>query len=210
MALFTRTTRQPPAPDREPGPVGCKSLALRALFEVLDPERKYSILDLGPASGANVEFLSRYASRIRVECLHETLVAQHLFEQRTEEPLEPTAFETIVPFDGAESFDVILAWDLWNYLRPEEVRALMRHLERLSHAGSFLFAMSSTLKEMPASPMAFRILDTETLLYIVVSPETRACPRYVPRDLALLMPAFRTHSSFLLRNGMQEYLLVRA
>ena len=208
MTLFARTARRT-TPTPAPAGSGCKSLGLKALFEVLDSGRKHGILDLGSASGSNVEFLSRYASKIRVENLYRTLLAQRFFEQRREEPLQASAFERIVPADGEEHFDVVLVWDLWNYLRQDEIRALVRYLERLAPPGSFLFAISSTLKEMPSSPMAFRILDAETLLYVPESSEMRPCPRYVPRDLALLMPGFRTHSSFLLRNGMQEYLLVR-
>ena len=37
----------------------------------------------------------------------------------------------------------------------------------------------------------------------------RACPQYTQLDLAHMMPAFSVRRSFLLRSGIQEYLLAR-
>ncbi len=36
----------------------------------------------------------------------------------------------------------------------------------------------------------------------------RPAPRYTEIDLKQLMPGFRVYSSYLLRNGMKEYLFV--
>ena len=208
MALISRTTSRVPSSTSEPRAEGCKSLGLKALFEVLDPNRKYSFLDLGPVLGPNIEFLSRYASKIRVENLYWTLAGQQFFE-RGDECVDETAFDRMLSPPSHERFEIILSWDVLNYFRPEEVRVLVRYLERLCLPGSFFFAIISTLKEMPVVPMSFRILDTETLLYTTDSAETRPCRRYAPRDLGLLMSGFQAHSSYMLRNGMQEYLFVR-
>jgi hypothetical protein len=63
-------------------------------------------------------------------------------------------------------------------------------------------------KEIPAVPTRFKIIDDETLLYTTESADVRPCPRYAPRDLTLLMSGYRIQNSYILRNGMQEYVFV--
>ena len=68
--------------------------------------------------------------------------------------------------------------------------------------------MGSIGKEMPATPTKFKLVDAETLTYTPGSAELRPSPRYAPRDLTLLMSGFRIKCSYILRNGMQEYVFV--
>lgn len=209
MALFTRSSASVSKASQEVRAGGCRSLGFKALIDALDPERSYSILDLGSAIGPNIEFLTQISSRIRVGDLYATLKELKFFERVDDEPPDPAVIERALSLAGHESFDIVLSWDLVNYLTTDEFRSLIRCLEPHCAAGSFFFAIGSTLKEMPASPMTFRIQDSETLIYCTESSDTRPCPRYAPRDLGLIMGGFRRHSSYMLRNGMQEYLFVR-
>ncbi len=208
MGLLSRTghhkePEQPPQPRVET----YKSLGLKALLQALSEDRQYSTLDLGPAFGINVQFLSQFSSKIRVEDLYQTLAVKRFFD-RGEEPFDDSVFGRILSIPGQERFDIILSWDLVNYFKPEELRGLVRYLRAFCTQGTFFFAISSTLKEIPTLPTNFKILDSETLLYAAGSAAMRPCPRYAPRDLNLLMSGFRVHNSFILRNGMQEYLFV--
>jgi hypothetical protein len=184
------------------------SLGLKALLESLKGDRKYSILDLGPAIGSNIEFLTPFSSRIRVADLYLTLEAGGFFAPGNG-PISETSISGILPIPSEERFDILLSWDLVNYFSPEELKVLIRYLDRFCARGSIFFAMGSTAKVMPALPTTFKILGAETLLYSAGSQEMRACPRYTPRDLVLLMAGFRVNSSYILRNGMQEYVFVR-
>jgi hypothetical protein len=202
--------RHPEPPEADPASRihPCKSLGLRALLEALKPERSYCILDLGPAVGSNIEFLSQFASRIRVEDLFQTLVASRFFE-RNGEPVDGTAFSRLLSIPRDERFDIFLTWDLVNYFKPDELKELMSYLRTLCEKGSMIFAISSTLKEIPSEPTTFKILDPETLQYCPGSELMRPCPRYVPRDLVQMMSGFHIQSSFILKNGMQEYVFAR-
>jgi hypothetical protein len=185
-----------------------KSLGLNALLQVLGDKHQYSLLDLGPALGANVAFLSQFCSRIRIEDLYPTLLTAGFFN-RGEEPVDGTIFERLLQIPGNMRFDIILSWGLFDYLESSEIRALVAYLSGFCHTGSFLFALSSNLKEIPSSPTSFMIQDRETLVYTGDASRLRPSPRYAPRDLINLMSGFRAYNSFLLRNGMQEYLFVR-
>lgn len=208
MRVFSRVGHhQAPAEALKPRTDSFKSLGLKALLQALMEDRKYNTLDLGRASGSNVEFLSRFSSKIRVEDLYETLAAAKFFE-RGEEPFDESVFGRTLSIPAHERFDIILSWDLVNYLKHEEIRALVRYLESFCAQGTFLFTSCSMLKEIPAVPMTFKILDSETLAYTADSPEMRPCPRHTPRDIGFLMSPLRVHSSFILRNGMQEYVFI--
>jgi len=117
-------------------------------------------------------------------------------------------FEKLLPFPEGTTFDIILSWNLLDYLRRREIQALVRHLNRFCRTGTYLLALSSTLRDIPSKPTSFRILDEETLVYLVESAGTRSSPRYTPRDFTSMMTGFRVHNSFLLKHGMQEYLFV--
>ena len=185
-----------------------KSLGLNALLQMLGDERKYRLLDLGPAVGANIAFLSPICSKIRIEDLYPTLLSTGFFN-RGEEPVDATTFEKLLRFPSDARFDIILSWGLFDYLESSDIRALIGYLSPFCDPGSFLFALSSNLKEIPSSPTSFMIQDRETLIYTCDSTQLRPSPRYAPRDLINLMSGFRAYNSFLLRNGMQEYLFVR-
>jgi hypothetical protein len=124
--------------------------------------------------------------------------------------IAPEELAPLVDFGQGTTFDLVLLWSLIDYLAPECIRALVTLLARVCVPGSFLLALSSTTKQIPAVPIRFRFADEETLLYHVDSDQVREAPRYTPRDLAQMMAGFRVQQSFLLKNGIQEYLFVRA
>ncbi len=201
-----------PAKDTESKPENESSiqptLALAVLFRQLRADRKYHILDFGSASGTNVEFLSRYPCRLTVEDLHQTLASFDFFAGR-ESPCDyQKVFQYLLPYPETTRFDIVLAWDVFNYLEREVLRHLMQHLIRFCHAGTVLHATVSTARHIPDKPGQYRILDEANLLYLNDSSVLRPAPRYTEIDLKQLLAGFKVYSSYLLRNGMKEYLFV--
>jgi len=204
--------RSPGPSDREEGTGGCQaetqpSLALSTLFRQLRKDRTYHILELGPAVGHNIDFFSRYSCRIRVEDLYRTLSSFDYVSGSDSVDFE-AAFQYLLPYEGKTRFDILLAWDLLNYLERDEFLHLMRHLARFCHTGTVLFALVATSKHMPDRPAVYRILDENSIECRNTSTVLRPCPRYHDVDLRQLMPSFRVYNSYLLRNGMKEYLFV--
>ena len=209
QALFGKKNRlSSRIPSADPHSETFTSLGLKALLESLAADRKYRILDLGPAIGTNIEFLTRYSLKIRVEDLHKSLQAAGLFGNGNG-VFNESSLMAAMPFSVDEQFDVVLAWDLLNYFNAEELKVLVRYLGAACTRGGYFFAMGATAKEMPDMPTIYRILTAETLLYSTNSQDMRICPRYAPRDLALLMDGFHINSSYILRNGIREYVFVR-
>ena len=205
LSGLTAKSKEDPgeAPGGEPAP--STSLALNVLYYQLRYERKYNILDLGPALGANVDFFSQFPCKIYIEDLYRTLSSFDYFSPEDGFSYEDI-FEYLLPYGDTTRFDVIMGWDIFNYLERDEFQSLITHLGRYCHKGTLLFALISTLKHIPEKPTTFRILNQEQLLYQVNSTVLRNCPRYQQTDLNQLMPNFRVCNSFLLRNGFKEYL----
>lgn len=196
----------PPAPA-EGGPRRHQSLALPVLMQRLGGGLRRRVLDLGPAIGGNVAFLAGLSCRVHIADLQQTL-----FPPGEARPvMTGEAFESILVRDlpSGEGFDVVLAWDLLDYLEESRIRLLSRHLARLCPAGSLLLLLVSTRPEIPDRPNRFEIVDSEHLAYELDAGLTRPGPRYKEPALHRCLPEFEIESTFLLRNGIQEYLFAR-
>ncbi len=180
------------------------SLGLKELLAGLPTDRKHSVLDLGPASGGNVTFFSNYSCRLYIADLYHTL------QQRSGRPPEQS-----VPFDRElaatlpeGSFDILLCWDLLNYLTSEQMEVLGTHLKARSRPGSRLFALVAPHGRIPNLPQRFEILAPDSVRYTSRSSGLRPAPGYREPELNRWMKPFAVESSYLLRHGVQEYILV--
>ena len=181
-----------------------KSLGLRSLL----PESEdvtLKVLDLGPARSANLEFFSRYGGQLTVADFYNGLRAVRAATASEDDDRKAKAFAELLPFDKSARFDLILAWDLLNYLTPQEQHLLMASLEPFCLAGTGILAFVSTKKEMPPAPSAYSIRDADTLIYEEREGRARPCPRYLEGDLLKRMQGLTVENRYQLRNGMLEY-----
>jgi SAM-dependent methyltransferase len=192
------------APEAEPEVH--RSLALAALFDTIR-RRKLTVLDLGSTVGAHVEFLSKYGCKLFLEDLYQALSTR--VPTGGEEHANAQFFADFLGIPEDTRFDVILAWDLFNYLHRKEVAAFSEQLRRYTESGALLFALISYHKTIPAQPYRFRIQDEQHLIYDRRTATERPSPRLAPAEVTNLLKGFRVDRSFLLKHGIQEYLLVR-
>jgi len=200
----------PPAARAEPAPAPeiHRSLALAAVLAELPPESRLSVLDLGPAVGANLEFLSaRYRCRLHVADLWRSAGTHRLADPEA----DPAAlFRELLPLGAAPAIDLVLAWDLLNYLRRDQIRALADHLAPACRPGGRLFAMVLIGREIPRQPLTYELREGGDLVYRGAGGATRPGPRYRPAEIDSSTPGFAVDRNYLLRHGVQEYLLIRS
>jgi hypothetical protein len=181
------------------------SLALSGLISHIAGRPGCRILDLGAANGTNVAFLSRYPCKLHIADLYRSL-------RREGGPLPRAAdqFDRALALQLPEGeFDLVLAWDFLDYLNEVQLEVLGRHLRRRTAPQARVFALISYLSEIPDRPYAFHIMDEETLRYADPSGLERPSPKYKEPELLRRLPDFAVETSFLLRHGVQEYVLVR-
>jgi len=190
----------------QPEPVVHTSLGLQALCQGLQGVDTFDILELGPARSGNIEFWSRFNPSIYIADLRSSLPLPVLPSDDLEAP--GPDWNRLLGLPEGCSYDVILAWDLLNYLDLPAVSDLIRYLRGFCRPGTVLFTLVFDQKQMPEEITVYRIVDESRLAYECSSVEMRACPRHQPRALAGVMNQFRTSNSFRLRNGVVEYLFV--
>ena len=115
------------------------SLAFPGLVEKLGEDQKYQILDLGRAYGPNVEFFSQFSCTFYVADLYRTLQSYTLAPAEDDGSQLSRVFEELLPYAEDTRFDLILAWDLLNYLRPEQIETMSRRLAGFSKEGTTIF-----------------------------------------------------------------------
>ena len=176
-------------------------------MDSLRPESRNTVLDFGPPLAGNIKFLSALSCRVRIADLHRSLCAESV-ENRQAEAMDAT-FERLLPLAPDERFDALLAWDVFDYMRPDQVSSLMARLTPACRPEALVLVLASTRRQIPAAPLRYRILDRENLAGGGPLEPVRVCPRYAQPDLRRMMPGFSVRHSVLLRSGIQEYLFAR-
>ncbi len=181
-----------------------KSLGLSVLLDGVRGDRSYSILDLGPALEGNVRFWSQFSCWLHIHNFYRSY-RERKAAAGPKEVSGEAGFSALLPFSDETVFDIILAWDLFDYFDLRELEGLVQRLSRWCRPGTRLFALISSLPNIPASPTVFRILNREQMVHEIPTQVTRPSPRHEPRDIAKIMAGFVVSSSFLLHHGIREY-----
>jgi hypothetical protein len=161
------------------------------------------ILELGPARGCNIEFWTHFSTSIFVADFRARLPLPPLEE---EQEFPESEWHRILEIPAGRYFDIILAWDLMNYIEATSLPGLINHLNRYCKQGTILFTMLIDQPQMPEDSCVFRIIDEENLGYETSGSGLRECPRLQPRVLENTMRGFRTSDCYRLRHGIIEYL----
>ncbi len=154
------------------------------------------ILDLGKVHTRSLNFFQEMGAGVGVMDLDISLVGT-AFEMQLE------GYRDWGPFDG------VLAWDLPNYLEAEELTVLGQWLEAHTTAPSPLLVCMATRTPYADRPGKYSIENRTTLVADSAGIEVNRTQRHVPNVLKRSWPAFSPIRSYLLRSGMQEFVLTR-
>ena len=183
------------------------SVGFNIAYNQIRGRRKLSVLDLGSAYAWNLEFLSQCVRslHIEIEDLYETLSSFDFFD-----PREPRSYDAVYrylfPYGVDTRFDLILGWDLFNYLEELELAGLIKHLDRFCYPGTLLFSMISTNRYIPERPIRFpdrRFGAAPLRVPLLAAAPFAPIPPGGPEPDDAPLPLF---SSFRLRNGFKEYI----
>ncbi|MCC5794246.1 MAG: hypothetical protein JJT85_05855 [Chromatiales bacterium] len=192
------------APGSAPGPLRAPLFA--ELIRRIPLDRRQVVLDLGPVRPETVSLFSAYRCRMEIADLAPQLARLNAPIGEDEPGLEARIAEAL-PAERGEPVDIVLGWDLFNYLERPVLTALMDVIASRCRPGSlvhFLLAYSSP--RMAAVPGRFAPGAEGQLLHEPQTREEKAAPRYSPEDLAHCLQDFQVVRAMLLKNGMQEFL----
>lgn len=199
MAVATQSARQT-------GGFAMNSPLLFGLLNNLSPENFYQVLDVLPASQGIIDYFSDVHCKLYLPGCSRQLYS--LAQQQTE-PEENPDYDVarLLGLEGTAgtSLDLILLWDLPNYLENGVLRALIEYLSGYTAKRAVLHCYIHTRQTMPAQPGRFS-LQADDSLWVEYDDGSCACPLYYQQMLNKLFYPFRVERSILLASGLQEYL----
>ena len=177
------------------------SPGLAAALSALPDDRPARVLDLGAVNGANIEFHAKRGARLWVADLVRIVDSGEI---RSDE------LATALPGEAEDDlFDLVLAWDVLNYLERDQVERLSSQIAGLCRPGAALLAVVITAAEMSNSPLRFTIHATESICCRATSASRRPAPNWPPAAVERCLQGFEVKRSFVLRSGVQEYVATR-
>ena len=156
---------------------------------------KGSVLDLGACAQETVNTFRELRARVRVEDLGSSL------GRDDGEILDPSVF--------GGTYDLILCWDLLNYLSASRAAEVLLGLAQTCAPGASLYALFSTLLVMPEKPAVFSLCPGARVSFRSATPRLVECPRYSPKELEKRIAGISIAKLVLLQNGFYEILFVK-
>jgi hypothetical protein len=189
-----------------------RSHALVSFSQYLHGREPLHILDFGPASQANLDYVTGFGHRLYAEDLLHTLdnfftpeetAAGKLSDVRIEDFLNATLGFADMSTDGA------LLWDTIQFLPPELVQPFVDRLYRILAPDSCLFVLfhPETAHDV-ASPHWGRVLDGSALL-LKPRARRRQLMSFNNRSIERLFHRFQSVKFFLTREHLREVFVRR-
>ena len=176
----------------------------KGVIEKLDPERRLIVLDLGPAQTQTIALFGHFRCRMDIADVAED------FDVLNVDPDPATLKEraqVVLPPPQDEPIDLVLCWDLLNYLEPPALVALTSAIAERARPGAFMHALIAySESSMPVVPGRYVPLEDHRLHNLAPTLEERPARRYTPDDLKRHLPKCKIERAMLLANGMQEFL----
>ncbi len=207
-----------------------RSSGLGELSRLWESESPLTVLDLGSTSPANIRFFIEHGHKVYSEDLLVSSTEAHLVTKDEEGNgmLDSRRFLADNLVYPAAHFDVVLCWNLPDYLDESLVRPVMGRLWSVMKPGGVLLAFFHTKDAGPDSPCyRFHIIGKDTLEIqrIVLKREARRGPTgavhtaitdgfrlqrvFNNRHIETLFRDFASIKFFLARDNVREVLVVR-
>jgi hypothetical protein len=183
---------------------GLSAPLFHSLVDRLGDGGRFVVLDLAAARPATLRLLSQFRCRYEVAELADAI---DLLNAEQDPRRLRTLAEAALPERRREPTDIVLCWDLINYLNRPALTAVMECIASRGRPGTLVHALVCySARRMPERPSSFLPIDEQHIEIVAPGKVQRDAPRYSPEDLASCMPRYAVDRARLLRNGMQEFL----
>jgi len=218
---FFRSSSVPPAPGGAAGHtasrISRRSSGLAELSRMLASDETLCVLDLGSTSPNNIRYLTEHGHRVYSEDLlvastDPALVTKDEQGNRILDSKQFLADNLVYP---AAQFDIVLCWNLADYMDESLVKPVVGRLWSMLKPGGVLLAFFHTKEAGPDAPCyRFHIVGTDTLemQHIEVRHALSAFRLqrvFNNRHIENLFRDFGSIKFFLTRDNVREVLVVR-
>ncbi|HUK24229.1 MAG TPA: class I SAM-dependent methyltransferase [Terriglobales bacterium] len=200
-----------------------RSSGLGEVAKLLASDEPLCVLDLGSTSAANIRYLTERGHRIYSEDLLEasTDPALPLRDEQGNQVLDSKRFLSENLLYPASQFDIVLFWNLADYMDESLVKPVIGRMWTLLKPGAVLLAFFHTREAGPDAPCyRYHIVGTDTLEMQHISAHGDAKHGkgqggfhlqrvFNNRHIENLFRDFASIKFFLARDNVREVLVVR-
>lgn len=181
---------------------------LFGVLAALEEDVRVGVLDLIPAHAGLLEYFARYHCKLFLPGCRDALCALPADEPEETAKL-PGALKQLLllPPHATPVLDMLLLWDLPNYLQRDVLMALINHLLPYLSPRAVLHTYIHTRQSMPQQPGSFSLTPDEKVSVDLTGQWDRTSPMYYQEILHKLLAPLRVERGMLLANGLQEYIL---
>lgn len=176
-----------------------RSPAFTAIYNEIKSSNRNRVLELGPMSGGCFQLFSQLSCKIQVENFTASL-CEHISSGS-----DISDFDVVSHLDDyreEDKFDVILAWDLFNYLNLDQITQLFEHLRPYCKSNTLLYMLRYVGKNIPAIPRTFYVKDKYQMQLSDDALQPRVLPHYSTMQLLRAMPGYYMQDTLLGQKGM--------
>ncbi len=195
--------------EEHPTDLAFNSPSVGVLSQRFPRPGKCQVLDLGAPASSTVAFFSESACEFYLEDLYRFFIAPRKDREDIgdEDNHVAAAIAAALSYDEAARFDLILGWDLFNYMERGAIELLMARIARSCRSGTLLFLTVSTGAMISSAPARITMTNDGRLHHRrAIDDRSIANPRLSPAALESMMRGFRLLHSFLVGDEMQEFL----
>jgi SAM-dependent methyltransferase len=188
-----------------------RSTGFAAFTRSLADYDQLSVLDLGPTSSANINFLTSYGGRVyNVDVLRASQDREYVVQQEDGiETLDSGKFLSGNLDYPERQFDAILCWDVPDYLHEALVKPMVERIHKVLKPGGILLAFFHTKDAGHDSPYCRYHIVSGEVLDLEPRPDFRLQRVFNNRHIENLFKGFSSLKFFLARDNIREVLVVR-
>lgn len=176
-----------------------RSPGVTAIFNAVKrSSKKNGILDLGTATGTNLSFYTQLGCHFHFESFDQA-ISEVASKQISEQELSES-FLKYIPKN--KKYDVVLLWDVFNYLPQSMVASFVTDLISVIKPGALVHMINYVGSTMPAVPAQISIKDQYHLEVSHLTSGRRVSRRATTTKLLKVFPRFQMMKSYLNGEGM--------
>ena len=183
-----------------------QTLLFPTLVKKINPDRRLSVLEIGPALPETIAFFSQYKCRLHFAAMYTDPVLKMQSEEYSEAELAEEITRSL-DFKTGTRFDMCLFWDFLNYLDDKALRAFNKAIKPYLHKTTRAHAFTVRTLSTSFSNQQYGI---EQAHMFSIRPRQGKQARTTPHTQAILvnlLSNFDIDQGMLLPDGRLEVLM---
>lgn len=175
------------------------SPGLAAIFKEFERQDKPAVLDLGPTNQRNFNKFSELSRKFHFDDLRDLII-----ESQDQENLTALIEQHLLAYGVKGQFDVVLLWDLFNYISLDNVLLVIDTISQYCKADTLMHMVRYASNDIPNPPAKFSVLDEQFIDIEIESTQARDIGLHNTSGLLKKMPGFYMENTLVNQEGMHR------